>query len=162
MENTKKGELTNIIPKGDNWASMPIGVMSRIMVHFLQLPKQPPKYAASLLVLLCEKIQKSSLYGEGKQIGVEISSRQLAQELTPSSATKSANNKTINNSLNWLVENKWIVKDTGRDKKRRTVITINLDRIKEYLVPTVDKPTINYDYQVKEWQTILNRIEDKK
>lgn len=162
MENIQKGTITNIIPKGDNWASMPIGAMSRIMVHFLQLPKQPPKYVAPLLALLCEKIQKSSLYGEGEQIGVEVSSRQLAQELTSPSATKLVNNKTISNSLNWLVENKWIVKDTGKDKKRRTVITINLDRIKEYLVPTVDKPTLNYDCQIQEWQTILNRIENKK
>ncbi len=162
MGNIQKRALTNIIPTGDNWASMPVGIMSRIMVYFSQLPKQPPKYAAPLLVLLCEKIQKSSLYGEGKQIGVEVSSRQLAQELTPPSATKLANNKTINNSLNWLVENKWIVKDTGKDKKCKTVITINIDRIKEYLVPAVDKPTLNYDYQAQDWQTILNRIENKK
>lgn len=162
MKNTQKGALTNIIPIGDHWASMPIGLMSRIMVHFLQLPKQPPKYAAPLLVLLCEKIQKSSLYGEGEQIGVEVSSRQLAQELTSTSATKLANSKTIHNSLNWLVENKWIVKDTGKDKKHKTVITINLDRIKKYLVPTVDKPTLNYDCQAQEWQTILNRKENKK
>lgn len=162
MENIQKGTITNIIPKGDNWASMPIGVMSRIMVHFLQLPKQPPKYAAPLLVLLCEKIQKSSLYGEGEQIGVEVSSRQLVQELTSTSATKLVHNTTINNALNWLVQNEWIVKDTGKDKKHKTVITINLDRIKEYLVPAVDKPTLDYDYQTKEWQTILNKTKDNK
>lgn len=162
MKNTQKGALTNIIPKGDNWATMPIGVMSRIMVHFLQLPKQPPKYAAPLLVLLCEKIQKSSLYGEGEQIGVEVSSRQLVQELTSTSATKLVHNTTINNALNWLVQNEWIVKDTGKDKKHKTVITINLDRIKGYLTPAVGEPTLNYDCQTQEWQTILNRIENKE
>lgn len=144
MESTKQ-QLTNIIPKGGNWASMPIGAMSRIGVYFELWPKKPkkgrpPKYTAQLLPLICEKIQKASLYGEGEQIGVEVSARQLAQELTPPHTTKRVNATTVNSALNWLAENNWIVKDTGKSKGHKTVVTINLEKVKEYATPTDTKP----------------------
>lgn len=159
MESTKQ-RLTNIIPLWDNWASMPIGAMSRIGVHFELLPKKerPPKYTAQLLPLICEKIQKASLYGEGEQIGVEVSARQLAQELTPPHTTKRVNAKTVNNALNWLAENNWIVKDTGKSKGHKTVVTINLEKVKEYATPTDTKPPPSYDYQLQEWQNIFNKL----
>lgn len=153
---SKKQQLTNIIPTGDNWASMPIGAMSRIGVHFELLPKRerPPKYTAQLLPLICEKIQKASLYGEGEQIAVEVSARELAQELTPPHATQ-VNAKTVNNALNWLAENNWIVKDTGKSKGHKTVVRINSEKVNAYATLTDTTLLPSYDYQLQEWQTFL-------
>lgn len=157
---SKKQQLTNIIPTGDNWASMPIGAMSRIGVHFELLPKRerPPKYTAQLLPLICEKIQKASLYGEGEQIAVEVSARELAQELTPPYATKQVNAKTVNNALNWLAENNWIVKNTGKSKGHKTVVTINSAKVNAYATPTDITPHHSYEYQPQEWQTLFSKL----
>lgn len=156
----EKQRLTNIIPKGDNWASMPIGAMARIGVHFelLSKGKRPPKYTAQLLTLICEKIQKASLYGEGEQMEIEVSVRQLAQELTPPTAVKTICEKTIHNGLQWLVDNDWIRYDTGSCKSNRSVITINLKMVNEYCPQSDIKPTFSYDYQTQEWQNVLKRI----
>lgn len=156
----EKQRLTNIIPIGNNWVSMPIGVMARIGVHFKLMPKdkRPPKYTAQLLTLMCEKIQRASLYGEGEQIGVEVSIRQLAQELTPPTAVKTICEKTIYNGLQWLIDNKWIICDTGNSKGNRSVITINLEMVKEYCPQSDVKSSFSYDNQLQEWQNVLKRI----
>ena len=156
----EKQRLTNIIPKGDNWASMPIGAMARIGVHFELLSKwkRPPKYTAQLLTLICEKIQKASLYGEGEQMEIEVSVRQLAQELTPHTAVKTICEKTIYNGLQWLIENDWVRYDTGNSKSNRSVITINLEMVKKYCPQSDVKPTFSYDNQFQEWQNVLKRI----
>lgn len=153
----EKQRLTNIIPKGDNWASMPIGAMARIGIHFELLPKgkKPPKYTTQLFALICEKIQKASLYGEGEQMEIEASVRQLAQELTPHNAVKRICEKTIHNGLQWLVKNHWLVYDTGTSKGNRSVITINLEKVKEYVTPTGVNPTFSYDNQLQEWKQAL-------
>lgn len=156
----QKQRLTNIIPKGDNWASMPIGAMARIGIHFELLPKgkRPPKYTAQLLTLICEKIQKASLYGEGEQIGIEVSVRQLAQELTPPTAVKTICEKTIYNGLQWLIKNDWLECDTGTSKGNRSVITINLEKVQEYVTSIDINPSFSYDNQLQEWQNVLKRI----
>lgn len=156
----EKQRLTNIIPKGDNWASMPIGAMARIGIHFELLPKgkRPPKYTAQLLTLICEKIQKASLYGEGEQMEIEVSVRQLAQELTPPTAVKTICEKTIYNGLQWLIDNDWIRYDTGNSKSNRSVITINLEMVNKFCPQSDVKPTFSYDNQPQEWQNELKRI----
>lgn len=153
----EKQRLTNIIPKGDNWTSMPIGAMARIGVHFELLPKgkRPPKYTTQLFTLICEKIQKASLYENGEQMGVEVSVRQLAQELTPHNAVKRICEKTIYNGLQWLAKNDWIIYDTGTSKAHKSVITINLEKVKEYVAPTDVNPSFSYDNQLQEWKQAL-------
>lgn len=158
MKNADK-RLHNIIPLGNNWASMPIGAMSRIATYIELLPNRPPKHTVQLLTLICEMIQRQNLYGrEEEQIGIEVSVRQLAKVLTPPQAIRAVCPKTVLNALNWLVENEWIFKDTGHSKSQRTVITINLEKIKEYGQP-VDTPILlNYDNQQQEWENILSQL----
>lgn len=159
MQNEIKN-INNIIPLGNKWVSMPIGGMSRIGVLFELLPngKRPPKYTAQLFAIICEKIQKSSLYGEGEQIEIETSVRELAQELTPFGAVKRICEKTIHNGLQWLINNDWIEYDPGTSQGDRSVIRINLEKVKEYVAPTDVDALFSYDNQQQEWVKIRAQL----
>lgn len=154
----ESGKLNNIIPLGNVYASMPIGAMARIGVVFALWPKRVPKLAASLLSLLCEKIQKANLYNEGEQRGVEVSSRELAKELTPPWPGLHVSYRTVADTLNWLNANEWINIDT-RKKGQHSVVTINIDKIKQFIAPSQPETKID-DTAV--WQECIDRTKKQE
>ncbi len=154
----ESGKLNNIIPLGNVYASMPIGAIARIGVVFALWPKPVPKLAAPLLSLLCEKVQKANLYNEGEQRGVEVSSRELAKELTPPLPGLHVIHTTVAYTLNWLNANEWINIDT-RKKGQRSVVTINIDKIKQFITPSQPETKID-DTAV--WQECIDRTKKQE
>lgn len=153
----ESGKLNNIIPLGNVYASMPIGAIARIGALFALWPKRVPKLAAPLLSLLCEKIQKANLYNEGEQRGVEVSLRELAKELTPPWPGLHVSHNTVAYALNWLNANEWI--NIDRKKCQRSVVTININKIKQYTAPSQPETKIN---STAVWQECIDRTKKQE
>lgn len=156
MSEMKNKRFNNIIPIGHAYASMPIGFSSRLVAHFEQLPKRPPKHAIALLLLLCDWTQRNNGYNDNQSeiIGVEVSVRELAKEIG------AKNSKTINNGLQWLKRNDWIMIENGSNQTRKTVVTVKLDRVRQFVQSNQDKPP-NYDYQQQEWENVLTKLKNR-
>lgn len=83
MQDREKKQYHNIIPIGNAFATLACGFSARLIVHFEQMPKRPPKHAVALLLYLCNWTQRNNLYNENKNetIGVSLSVRELATQI---------------------------------------------------------------------------------
>lgn len=157
MKEKENKRFRNIIVIGNAFATLEVGFSARVVVYFERLPKgkKPPKHAVAVLLYLCGWTQKKNGYNESEKdvIGVEVSARELANEIG------AQNPKTIYNGLEWLERNNWITQEKGSNQTQKTVVTVNVEKVNQFATTGEgkEKPP-NYDYQLQEWENILKRL----
>lgn len=154
MNDGKNKRFNNIIPLGNAFATLPIGFSSRLVVYFEQLPKRPPKHVTALLLYLCDWTQRNNGYNDNQNdiIGVEVSVREIAKEIG------AKNPKTIYNGLQWLRHNDWITIENGNNQTQKTVVTVNVDKVSQFIGNSQNN--FNYDYHAQEWANILKQLKN--
>lgn len=146
---SKESKYNNIIEIGNIFSTLAVGFSARLVVHFEKLPKsqRPTKHAVAILLYLCDWMQRNNLYNERESdvVGVETSTRDIAKDIGASTP------KTVYNSLLWLANNGWITLDIGDNQTKKTVATVNVDKVNQFSVS-------HYSDQSKEWENIIKKI----
>ena len=153
MQDREKKQYHNIIPIGNAFATLACGFSARLIVHFEQMPKRPPKHAVALLLYLWDWTQRNNLYNDNKNetIGVSLSVRELATHIGAKNA------KTVYNGMKWLEREEWVSIDKGNNQTNKTVVIVNVDKVNQFASTDIQEkpPNFNYDYQQEFWENFL-------